>query len=348
MNNSDGMVLEHPSFTRPLALTSAICLCILSAITITSNILLLVAIWKDPLKCFKSAATYYVVGLSLADLCTGLITEPFFAAAYFITFLEGKVVYSGALGFVYRAGVAVSGVALKYSFLVILALSWTQFVAITWPHSYKRFVTKRKVLFFMVAVFLYLVLFTSVQLLNIFKIMTFLIVDLTLNTTFLCVNLLVISVLLIVAYRKRTVSRAATYSQSTTQGKANGGGARERAIDHQFTIVSIYLAVILLLTALPHVILAYTYLFTHSTLTVKQNERIQIALRISDILLFIKVCLDPFVYAWRLPAYRKTLATMFLSRNGRSEQERMEGMRLTGHDQLSSSPKQKAQATLQA
>lgn len=38
-----------------------------------------------------------------------------------------------------------------------------------------------------------------------------------------------------------------------------------------------------------------------------ENINIHIGLRISDLMLFIKVALDIFIYAWRLPSYRRAL-----------------------------------------
>ena len=71
-NNTD------PTFCLNTQLGSAICLMILSPVTIISNVLLLLTIYKDPLKCFRTPATYFIVALAVVDFTTGLCFEPFY------------------------------------------------------------------------------------------------------------------------------------------------------------------------------------------------------------------------------------------------------------------------------
>ena len=60
-------------------LATGICLMILSPVTVISNALLLFTIFKDPLKCFRTPATYFMVALAFVDLKTGLLVAPFFS-----------------------------------------------------------------------------------------------------------------------------------------------------------------------------------------------------------------------------------------------------------------------------
>lgn len=324
MNSTDGIFVEQKiqSYKRLLAITSACCLSLLSVVTTTSNILLLIAIWNDPLKCFKSAAKCFIVGLSVADLITGVTTEPFFTSYYFIQFFQ-DVDSKGVPLRLYEIGGIISGVALKYSFLVVLALSWSQFTAISWPHKYRRLVTNRNIVIFMMLAFLYLALFTAVQFMGILDPHTFHKIDLACNSSFLSVNLFIVSLLLYRAYRRRAhvhkeFSAKPLTSLSETRPKRK---EVEKTIDQQFTIVSIYLGAILLLCVLPHVLAVYVYLYFAKDLTIQSQLNLLVALRISDVLLFVKVCADPFIYAWRLPKYRKTLLTLFRTHEMRSKEE---------------------------
>ena len=287
-----------------LELASAIFLSVLAIITVISNGLLLVAIWKDPLKCFKTAPTYFVVGLSLADITTGLTVEPFFATYYFMHYFQGNKALKVAS--LYQAGSTISSVAICYSFLIVLALSWSQFIAIRWPHKYKTIVTKRNVIAFIFASFLYLLAFTlTLQYTGLLDEVTFLKLQLALHASFLSVNLMVISLLLFFAFRHRVSSRAASASTR------NNAASKQEKIERQFTAVAMYLAAILLLAALPHVCIAQLYLYLEPSVSPEVKSNLIIALRVSDLLLFLKVCLDPFVYAWRLPPYRRTLHEIF-------------------------------------
>lgn len=338
MNSTDGIFVEQQKiqdYKRVLAITSACCLSLLSVVTTTSNILLLIAIWKDPLKCFKSAAKCFIVGLSVADLITGVTTETFFTSYYFIQFFQ-DVDTKGVPLMLYEIGGIISGVALKYSFLVVLALSWSQFTAISWPHKYRRFVTNRNIVIFMILAFLYLVLFTAVQFMGILDPHTFHKIDLACNSSFLSVNLFIVSLLLYRAYRRRAHLHkefSAKPLTSLCENKTRPAKRRrevEKTLDQQFTIVSIYLGAILLLCALPHVLAVYVYLYFAKDLTIQSQLNLLVALRISDVLLFVKVCTDPFIYAWRLPKYRKTLLTLFQTHKQKNnEEETLVGMPLT-------------------
>lgn len=298
-------------------LTSAICLSVLSLTTFTSNLLLLVAIWKDPLKCFTAPTTGFIIAISFADLVTALTTEPIFAAYYFVVHLRGNEAVSSVLTDFSNIGSIISSVAISYSFLLVLALSWSQYVAMKFPHNFKRIVNKRNTLMFILLSLVYLLCFASVQFLGVDR-HTFLKVSLALNSSFLSVNLMFIMFLVSLEFRRFVIrgSRRAAYDvQSEISSFRSEGDRRPRRknLQLQFTVVAMYLAGILLLSALPHVIIAQVFLYSSKSLSLPSTRNFQVALQISDLLLFLKVCLDSFVYAWRLPTYRRTVKTLFNS-----------------------------------
>lgn len=299
-------------------LTSAVCLSALSVTTVTSNLLLLVAIWKDPLKCFTAPTTSFIVVISLADLLTALTTEPFFAVYYFVVYFQGIEAVSSVLDKLFAAGSIISTVAISYSFLIVLALSWSQYVAMKCPHSFKRIVTQRNSLIVILLSLIYLMCFTSLQFTGMDK-GVFLKLSLAINTTFLSVNLMVILLLLNIEFR-RHLRRGRSFevpagSPSSAPNSIPKRKSRRENLQQQFTAVAMYLAAILLLSALPHVITAQVFLYSQSNLSPPAIQNFEIALRISDLLLFLKVCLDTFVYAWRLPTYRRTIKMLFFRRD---------------------------------
>lgn len=294
-------------------LASAVCLSILSVTTVTSNVLFLIAVWKDPLNCFSAPTTSFIVGISLADLITALTTEPFFAAYYYVVYAEGIDAVNSALKAIFKAGSNISTVAICYSFLIVLALSWSQYIAIKCPHSFKRIVTKRNAIIFSLLSLFYLICFTSLQFMGMDQYI-FLKLNLAVNSSFLSVNLMVILFLLNAAFR-RHVNRGRAFQLPAQQSSAGRNKkTRRENLQQQFTAVAMYLAAILLLSALPHVITAQIFLYSSNQLSPQVINNFQIALQISDLLLFLKVCLDTFVYAWRLPTYRRTIKLLFFRR----------------------------------
>ena len=293
---------------RKFEFASAILLVILSVLTILANGLLLGAVWKDPLKCFRSPTTYFVIGLAIADLLTATTTEPFFAAFYFMRHLYGPeqalTRHEWPLR-LYNVGQLISTVTISSSFIIVLALTWSQYIAISFPHKYKLWVTRSRVIFVTVASVVYFICFTLLPHTGVDKI-TYLKVDLALHPTLTSLVLLVTLVLLY-----RSFTRQVKRADAIMENMRNPSGRRVSALERQFTIVTIYLAGILLSSALPHVAVQYIFLYYPVQRGSASDSYISIAIRIRDLLLFLKVALDAFIYAWRLQTYRRALRETF-------------------------------------
>ena len=59
MNNNTSLPSADLTLYLNTQLATAVFLMILTPVTVISNVLLLVTIFKDPLKCFRSPATYF-------------------------------------------------------------------------------------------------------------------------------------------------------------------------------------------------------------------------------------------------------------------------------------------------
>ena len=69
-----------------LSVTTATISTILCVITVPGNVLICLAIVKDPNKELRSAFNYLVLNLALADLITGICTEPVFVVFHVRSF----------------------------------------------------------------------------------------------------------------------------------------------------------------------------------------------------------------------------------------------------------------------
>lgn len=300
-------------------LATAVILVVLSPLTVAANSLLLSAIYKDPLRCFRTPTTYFIVGLAVSDIVTGLIVEPSFIVKYMAhniqCGLKARCKPSNVVLVLYRIGGIISTIAISSSFIVVLALSISQFIAITFPHRYKRLVTKNRVVVCVVLSWFYFVCFSVIQFSGIDP-YTYLKIDLILHPSLISVLLGIVHTLLYLSFR-RHLSRSYTWrreniyekgdrSERILKRKSRNKENKNRLSERQFTIVTFYLAGILLLSASTHSIVLYVYFFDENKSS-QANVNIHIFLRVSDMMLFIKVALDPFIYAWRLPTYRKAL-----------------------------------------
>ena len=70
--------------------------------------------------------------------------------------------------------------------------------------------------------------------------------------------------------------------------------------------MTFYLAAILLFSAFPHIGVFYVFLYKQYR-NQKEEVVLNILLRITDLFLFVKAAADAFIFAWRLPSYRKSI-----------------------------------------
>ncbi|XP_078361366.1 uncharacterized protein LOC144645685 [Oculina patagonica] len=308
-------------------LATGISLAILSPVTITSNVLLLLTIFKDPLKCFRTPATYFIVPLALVDLMTGLFIEPFFIIYRVASYVQ----WSPSPGEPYHSlnliGMWFSSVGLNSSFLLVLGLILTQFIAITFPHRYRSAVTTRRVL---VCVVVSLVYFTGFVLLQFVGVSTFTLlqVDLHLHTTLITILLIASSAMLLRSYRRYAkASRRFESARSYENQEGSNRPLTNRISERQFTIVILLLSGILIVCTLPHLITVHISFYTKQE---TQQERLDLsaAITIGDEMMFVKVALDAFIYAWRLTKYRRSLKLVLTCRANQDESEASEAIQM--------------------
>ena len=364
---------EALSLYREFQFASGICLLFLSTIGVASNSLLLVSIWKNPTKSFRSPTTNFILGLAIADLVTGLTTEPFFALYYFVSYYSSPDSDISRFEIVFKVGGTISTVTVSSSFVIVLALSCSQYVAIEFPHKYKNLVTRKRALIIVLSSWVYFICFGFLRFGDVDEELYYK-VHLATHSSLVSLVLLIVLVLLYRSFQsnlahrkvplicnpnaskknatnalkdKRNGARWSTKSRNPLLDATNSAtgsprnstisdegldrvnsvinessfaentfiranalrkSQRKITIERQLTYVTFYLAAILLVSAIPHVVLAQVFLYQqHQCWSSKQTTDFQIALLVSDIFLLLKVGLDPFVYAWRLPSYRQAL-----------------------------------------
>ena len=186
--------------------------------------------------------------------------------------------------------------------LVILARSRShlvQFLAITHPQRYRSAITTRRILVFVGVSMLYFTGFTLLQFIGVPR-RSLLQIDLHFHATVITVLLFVGSAILL-----RSLRRFAKESRQNEDDK----GLR------QLVVATLFLSAILIACSLAHIITLNIWFYTELE-TPQDTLHLLAAMTIADEMLFIKVAADAFVYAWRLPYYRKSLK-LVLTRAGR-------------------------------
>ena len=72
------------------AFGSAIYMFIASFLSIIANGLLLLVFLFDPLKIFRKATTYFLVGLSIADILTATTQQPMYATCFTMIYIKHR------------------------------------------------------------------------------------------------------------------------------------------------------------------------------------------------------------------------------------------------------------------
>ena len=287
-------------------LSTGICLAVLSPITITSNALLLFTIFKDPLKCFRAPATYFIVALALVDLTTGLIVAPFLTVPRVVRYVTWSFTPGEPYNRLEQIGVSLSFVGLNSSFLFVLGLILAQFIAIAYPHHYRSVVTTRRVL---ACVGFSLMYFTGFNVFNFVGVSQIIIkrVDLHLHSTLTTVFLVVGFAMLLRAYRhyhnviaSRRLGVGSSISGRVGESRVNETNKRK------FTIVTLFLSGILILCSLPNFVTVHVWIYTKRD-DQQDCSALFSAVFLTELMMYVKVALDAYIYAWRLPRYRRSL-----------------------------------------
>ena len=288
--------------------------------------LLLFTLFKDPLKCFRTPATYFIVALALVDLTTGLLVEPLFITHRVATYLKWSSAPGEPYHTFFQVGIWFSNVGLNTSFLFVLGLILTQYIAITYPHHYRSEVTTRRVL---ACVGFSLVYFTGFILLQFVVVPkeTLFQVDLHLHSTLITVLLTLSSAMLLRSFRRFAKESRRLGGLRNLENRVEDGFAGKppttRISEKQFTIVTLILSGILIVCSLPHLITVHLKFYTEQE-TRQERLDLSAALTIADEMMFVKVALDGFIYAWRLTKYRRSLKLVLTCRSNQVTSETTE------------------------
>lgn len=293
-------------------LISGTFLAVICPLTVLANVLLLVAIYKDPFKTFRTPTACFLVGLAVTDLVTGLVPEPMVTSCYFMHYHHHPKVTRCTK--IFDIAGIIAAVTTNSSFLIVMAFTFAQYIAVAFPLKYKRLISVRKTLLCVAFIWLYSTLFEMSRAVGVPKELLEKI-DLYLHSTFSLLFTIITYALLQKAFRKQMAERSATLNttNAVSMSTAHEGSPRKQKrkskpmIERNFVRLNLLLIVILLLCSQPTAILWYIYLYAGEN--TKKSQTLFVVRVIADNTLYLKFLLDPFLFAWRLPKYRKALKT---------------------------------------
>ena len=293
-------------------IASGILLIAISLVTIVGNGLLLLAIWKNPFKTFRTPTSFFVIGLAVADFLTGVAVCPIQVLKHIGYYLGVKNRDSSMSSSLVKAGQIaqyISTTTMNSSYIILLLFTWSQFTAISFPHKHKIFVTKKRVITSVILTWVYTTTFAVLSAIGPVRVEKVLFkVDLYFHTTGSLVFLMFAYFCLYKAF-KNQMRRLRSLKANSFGDQQRGRGKNRR--ERQFTIVNLLLLTFVIFCTLPITIVYYMYL-NWEFKTQLEFLKFQLASLLSTNVLFLKFALDPLLYAWRLSQYRRALKSLFV------------------------------------
>ena len=306
------MVNPYDEFFK-FAFGSAIYIIIVSFTTILANGLLLVVFFFNPLKIFRTATTYFLIGLAFVDILTAASQEPMYATCFIMMYFKHPDTLATCTPLL-NVGQMIAVAAMNASFLIVLAFTITQYIVVISPLKYGRSVTKTRVIICVLAIYAYSILFSVFPLMGVPEEIQQKIDNIFHSITLIYVTI-IFYVLLYIAFKKKMAASKSLREDKNTQD--GGKNDRQTGVERKFIIVNFLLIVILFLTSQPSAMLWIYRLYSNEN---PSTPKVLIVnLMVADNLLYLKFLLDPFVYAWRIPKYRQALKIVL--RCGREEPE---------------------------
>ena len=304
MSTSDSELENSDSFL----LTQAILSILISTPAVVTNFLLLVTIFRDPSRnqpLWGSPVTLLVVNLAMCDFLAGAVPG-YLSFCYNIAILTGKPqqeLFSLMTGLTFDA--VITNIV---SSCTIAAMSLDRLFAVSSPHQYTPRVTKAKIKVFIAVVWIYSLLFSSLSHMG---------VSLTVVVALYChIHVSVPLIILPVVYWK--TYRALRLHNNQVRNLVDG---RER-IDfvhrrRERKMVSAFLLVLIsfYVTFVPQYIAQNILLLCPSLL---ERSSFRFFLYASNKFIVCNNTLNPFIYAWRVPKYKRAFLAIFGRRVCRS------------------------------
>lgn len=280
--------------------SSGVFLVILALATIIANGALLMSMRRNAMRCLRTPTSYFFVSLGVADLLTGMLVESTLAICHLTEY--------GTCRAEMHMIQVLPPMVTNASFLIVLLMSVSQYLAISHPHTYRWLVNKRRVALALVLAVCYATAFSALKLTGLVSSNTLFTVEVCFHSTFVPFLLVTFYVMVLVALRKHTRRR---YSVLFRKHNVGLGGSRLSIasvenpyiglLERHFIRMNMLLIVTLLVCTLPSIVVLHILLNSNSQdLSFEQQTLLAIAQDITDDVLFLKFVLDPLIFAWRV------------------------------------------------
>ena len=285
-----------------LSLLTAIIGSVFCIVITLGNLMIVIAVVKDPLKKLRSPFNYFVINLAVADLIVGIISMPIGIYNHTLEYLKTK---PDVLKRVFTVTLFIS---LTASLLCLITLSVDRYVAITFPMKYRSNLTWRKC---WIGSFIIWILSLSLPLIYL-KVGYINYLMIYVNTAVVIAAItLVMTYIRIYKFLRGQIQRMKEISR-TTSNETKMLESKRTLQQKKVTRVFLWILVLFLVCYIPATIIVYILQFC----TACRCESIHIMRDTTFYLLTVNSCMNPFVYALKNKHYRHALTQVWKNSRG--------------------------------
>ena len=262
-----------------------IIICILGVV---SNVLLLVAFIKDPLKCFRNSGTYLVMNLSVSDCLTCLLS------------LVSNITGRASSHLIWRFFILWMG---GVSFISITSISIDRFLMVAFPVKHRILMKGKIMMLWIAAIWVASCVLPWLLMLS----------DIHKGLQALCIVGLIVIILSVVMYSS-TYYKLKKQSRNIALQNSNESRAQEIRIlkEKRFLKTIIIIACIAFVCTVPFLML---YLLNYFLSFLENNSQaVALFYAVCAFVLSINFAVNPLIYILRLPSYRKTFYLIYCTR----------------------------------
>lgn len=283
----------------------AFLLSFLSAAIVIGHTLMLIVLWKDPLKRFRTAATVFVFGMVSANFLSGIGAGPLIV----YHFIEGCAASKNALHLevISNAGNFLLYWTTSVSYLSMLGLSVCQYIGVKIPHKHTQLVTKKNTITSLAMITFISLSIPSLLLLGVSPSM---VEKLQLHIAFQLATVLLCAIYAALGGEYLRQVRRARECSNNVQG-----ATCVRVRDRNFTRANLLLLACVTVLSIPIMISWHLSMYGANLFASTKGEWASGAITIAIFLL--KLALDPLIYCLRLTIYRRAFKRTFKLRDPR-------------------------------
>ena len=287
-------IINVPEFWSSLAVVGFT----LSALIVVSNAILLFTIYKDPRRSFRTPPSFLIANLSAAEFLQGIV-------AVFLVALRDVYRY---YGFpmphvkVFKAIIyTVVCSTLFVSSATIIAMSVTCYVAINTPIAYKTRITTKRIKVTIALLWVIALLMSFLPATNV--------IEKTYTLIYLHTYASIPAILLTVTYVSVFRALARRTREARHSFKDSELGTRHTLMqERNMAITIIIILTMFYITYIPQYITLHLLYFCKTCQESVTFHKIDVVL---SRFLFLSSALNPYIYAWRVPKYRRALRDCF-------------------------------------